>query len=125
MIQMKRAYEPAEKEDGYRVLIDRLWPRGIKKSELKMDEWAKMLSPSTELRREFSHKPERWADFQAKYRAELSSKEAKEKLDELSRRAERGRVTLLYSAKDEAHNDAVVLKQILERKLARHKPKAA
>jgi uncharacterized protein YeaO (DUF488 family) len=125
MIQMKRAYEPAVKADGYRVLIDRLWPRGIRKADFQMDEWAKQLAPSATLRRDFGHKPEHWKEFQSRYRAELRSTEAREKLEELAWRARRGTVTLVYSAKDEAHNDAVVLREIIERKLAGPKQKAA
>lgn len=125
MIQMKRAYEAASKSDGYRVLIDRLWPRGIKKENLTMDEWARVLSPSSLLRHSFSHQADRWGDFKVKYREELSSKEAQAKLNELANRALVGRVTLLYSARDEEHNDAVVLKQILKRKIAGKKNKVS
>jgi uncharacterized protein YeaO (DUF488 family) len=113
---MTRVYDAATRHDGYRVLIDRLWPRGIKKSNLRMDEWAKELAPSSELRQAFGHKPERWGDFQSRYRSELRMAAAQKKLGELASRAKRGNVTLLYSAKDEAHNDAIVVKQILERK---------
>ena len=115
MIKMKRAYEPADNEDGYRVLIDRLWPRGIKKSKLLLDEWAKNLAPSTELRKSFGHDPDRWKAFRARYLLELHAKVAREKIQVLAERARRGAVTLVYSAHDEEHNDAVVLKGVLER----------
>ncbi|MGZ3788184.1 MAG: DUF488 domain-containing protein [Bacteriovorax sp.] len=115
MIKMKRAYEPAQKDDGYRVLIDRLWPRGIKKEKLVHDEWAKELAPSTELRQSFGHEESKWKEFRAQYKRELRHKEASEKISSLARRARRKTVTLVYSARDEEHNDAVVLKEVLER----------
>jgi uncharacterized protein YeaO (DUF488 family) len=119
MLQTKRAYEPASKKDGYRVLVDRLWPRGMKKSELVMDEWAKDLAPSTELRRDFGHDPKRWSEFQTRYRRELQKKAAVEQLDALANRSLKGPVTLIYSAKDEEHNDAVVLKRCLDARIKR------
>jgi uncharacterized protein YeaO (DUF488 family) len=125
MIQIRRAYEKASRDDGYRVLIDRLWPRGIKKSELKYDEWTKLLAPSTELRRSFGHDPARWRDFQTKYKAELRSKEAREKIRELAERARKGKVTLVYSAKDTEHNDAVVLEKVIGNALKRKRTKRA
>ena len=121
MVQIKRVYEAEAKGDGYRILIDRLWPRGIKKSALHMDEWAKELAPSNELRKSFGHKPEHWTEFQSRYRKELRAKEALAQIDALVRRAARGPLTILYSAKDEAHNNAVVLKKILDQKLAQKK----
>lgn len=117
MIQIKRAYEPFEKKDGYRVLIDRLWPRGVKKSDLKLDEWTKEIAPSTKLRRSFGHDPEKWTRFRKQYEVELRSEAARSKLRSLAERGARGTVTLIYSAKDVEHNDAVVLKRILDRKL--------
>jgi uncharacterized protein YeaO (DUF488 family) len=119
MVQLKRAYDPASRSDGYRVLIDRLWPRGIKKANLIIDEWAKMLAPTTGLRRFFGHDAKRWPLFQSRYRAELRSGHAKEKLAELIERARSGRLTLVYSAKDTEHNDAVVLKALIERAIQR------
>ena len=115
MIKIKRAYEAAKKEDGYRVLIDRLWPRGIKKADLVLDEWAKELAPSNELRKSFGHDPSKWKDFQTRYRLELRSVEARQKLEELSDCARKSDVTLVYSAHDEEHNNAVVVKDLLER----------
>jgi uncharacterized protein YeaO (DUF488 family) len=115
MIKMKRAYEPAARGDGYRVLIDRLWPRGIKKSDLILDEWAKELAPSADLRKQFGHDPGRWKGFRARYRLELRAKASRDKIEALARRARKSTVTLVYSARDEEHNDAVVLKGILDR----------
>jgi uncharacterized protein YeaO (DUF488 family) len=119
MVEMKRAYESASRNDGYRILIDRLWPRGLKKTEFKFNEWTKLLAPSTELRRSFGHEPARWRTFQSRYKAELRTNEAKAKLTELTERARKGKVTLLYSAKDTEHNDAVVLKSLIEKALRR------
>ncbi|MGE5620595.1 MAG: DUF488 domain-containing protein [Sphingomonadaceae bacterium] len=116
-VRIKRAYEPPAPDDGYRVLIDRLWPRGVKKEDLALDAWLKQLAPSTELRRWFGHDPAKWAEFQRLYRQELSTPEAERLLAELRERARRGWVTLLYAAKDEEHNDAVVLRQLLEQQL--------
>ena len=108
---MKRAYDPAEPRDGYRVLVDRLWPRGVSKGRARLDEWARELAPSAELRTWFGHDPERFAEFERRYRAELTAHE--EKLDELRRRAREGTLTLVYGARDEEHNDAVVLAELL------------
>lgn len=115
MIKIKRAYEAAEKKDGYRVLVDRLWPRGIKKEELSYDEWAKELAPSTELRKFFSHNKENWKDFISRFKKELRSKEAKDKIKEIALKAKKRNVTLIFSAKDEDCNNAVVLKEVIEK----------
>lgn len=115
MIYLKRAYEPASKKDGYRILVDRLWPRGLTKEKLQLDEWSKEVAPSSELRKEFHHHEEKWNEFVKAYRSELRSLELKDKLREIAQRARRGRVTLIYGAKDETHNNAVVLKSFLER----------
>ncbi len=117
MVQMKRAYEAAAKKDGYRVLIDRLWPRGIKKENLPLDAWMKELAPSTELRKEFGHDPKRWTAFQTKYKKELKNPEAKEKIKLLIAIAKKAKLTLLYGARDTEHNDAVVLKKVIEKAL--------
>ncbi len=109
--RIKRAYEPASSEDGYRVLVDRLWPRGVSKDTAKLDVWMKELAPSATLRRWFGHDPARFAEFDTRYRKELES--AAELLTELRRRARRGRVTLVYGAHDELHNNAVVLRELL------------
>lgn len=108
---LKRAYEPAAPVDGKRVLIDRLWPRGVSKEHAHVELWLKEVAPSTELRKWFGHDPEKWAEFQQRYRAELAGNPA---LAELRGFAQAGDLTLVYSAKDELHNDAVVLKQILD-----------
>lgn len=113
-VRLKRAYAPPEPGDGYRVLIDRLWPRGVKKEDLALDAWLKDLAPSDELRRWFGHDPERWAEFRKLYRAELHQPSAHLLLAELAARAKEGPVTLVFGAKDEEHNDAVVLREILE-----------
>jgi uncharacterized protein YeaO (DUF488 family) len=110
-VRLKRAYDPAEPRDGYRVLVDRLWPRGVSKERARLDEWARELAPSAELRTWFGHDPERFAEFERRYRAELTAHE--EKLDELRCRAREGTLTLVYGARDEEHNDAVVLAELL------------
>lgn len=110
-VRLKRAYDPAEPGDGYRVLVDRLWPRGVSKERARLDEWARELAPSTGLRTWFGHDPERFAEFEQRYRAELAAQS--EKLDELRHRARQGALTLVYAARDEEHNDAVVLAEVL------------
>ena len=113
MIQIKRAYAPAEAADGGRVLVDRLWPRGMKRDEFKMDEWMKDLGPSHELRKWFGHRPERWEEFERRYRAELKAPARQALLRRLADAARVGPVTLLYGAKDEERNQAVVLARVL------------
>jgi uncharacterized protein YeaO (DUF488 family) len=110
-VHLKRAYEPPATSDGYRVLIDRLWPRGVVRADARLDEWAKELAPSTELRRWFGHDPARFAKFRQRYIKELSAQE--EKLRELRRRGRETTVTLVYGARDTEHNDAVVLAELL------------
>jgi uncharacterized protein YeaO (DUF488 family) len=112
-VRLKRAYEPAAATDGSRVLIDRIWPRGVSREEAHLDEWARELAPSGELRRWFSHDPDRFAEFRRRYRAELTAQEAK--LRELRQRARQGTLTLVYAARDTEHNDAVVLAELLRR----------
>jgi uncharacterized protein YeaO (DUF488 family) len=112
-VRLKRAYEPAADSDGYRVLIDRIWPRGVSREDAHLDEWARELAPSTELRRWFGHDPARFEEFRRRYIEELGSQEGK--LRELRRRARDGTLTLVYAARDTEHNDAVVLAQILRR----------
>lgn len=114
MVSIKRAYETADPSDGVRILVDRLWPRGLKKEDLHVVKWMKELSPSNELRQFFGHDPERWPEFRKRYRAELRRPAARAMLDELSRIAERGKLTLIYSARDAEHNQAVVLRETLE-----------
>ncbi len=110
-VRMRRAYEPAQDGDGYRVLVDRLWPRGVSKASAQLDEWARDLAPSAELRRWFGHDPARFDEFRRRYRDELAAQG--EKLEELRRRARSGPVTLVYGARDSEHNDAVVLAEVL------------
>lgn len=108
MIRIKRVYETADKGDGYRVLVDRLWPRGMKKEQVKIDLWMKDVAPSDALRKSFHHDPLKWPNFEKKYRSELKSK--KPLLAELRKiEKEHGTITLLFGAKDEEHNQAVVL----------------
>lgn len=110
-IQVKRVYEPTAKSDGYRVLVDRLWPRGISKEAAKLDLWLLDLGPSTALRKWFGHDPARWEEFQRRYHAEL--KEKKALLATITEQAKARPVTLLYSAKDAQHNQAVALQNFL------------
>jgi uncharacterized protein YeaO (DUF488 family) len=108
---LKRAYEPPGKADGTRILVDRLWPRGVSKVEASLDEWFKEVAPSAELRTWFGHDPDRWDEFRHRYRAELAGHP--EILKDLRRRAREGPITLVYSARDEAHNDALVLRDVI------------
>jgi uncharacterized protein YeaO (DUF488 family) len=110
-IRLKRAYEPATPLDGPRILIDRLWPRGVTKDAAAIDEWVKEIAPSTALRKWFGHDPARWQEFRRRYAAEI--RERPEELRNLRTRARRGLITLVYSAHDEEHNDAVVLRDVL------------
>jgi uncharacterized protein YeaO (DUF488 family) len=110
-VRLKRVYQPPEEGDGYRVLVDRLWPRGVSKGEARLDEWAKDLAPSPELRKWFGHDPARFDEFRRRYLAELAAHE--DELAELRRRARGETVTLVYGARDEQHNDAVVLAELL------------
>lgn len=110
-LQVKRVYAPAAPDDGVRILVDRLWPRGLKKERAAVDRWLKDLAPSTELRRWFGHDPARWDEFRDRYARELESQPAL--LDELHAQARRGRVTLLFGAHDETHNNAAALRDVL------------
>ena len=112
-VAIKRVYDAPEKADGFRVLVDRIWPRGVSKEKAAVDLWMKEIGPSTGLRKWFGHDPARWDEFRKRYRDELAAK--RDLLDELRARAEKGRLTLVYSAKDEAHNQAVVIRDMLER----------
>jgi uncharacterized protein YeaO (DUF488 family) len=110
-LRLKRAYEPASADDGVRILIDRLWPRGVSKEKADLGEWMKDIAPSTELREWFGHDPKRWAEFQRRYKAEL--RQHAEELDRIRALARKQTVTLVYGARDEEHNDAVVLREVL------------
>lgn len=123
MIQRKRAYEAATRSDGARILVERLWPRGVSKADLPLAAWAKEVAPSTALRQWFSHDPDKWTEFQRRYRAELSAHE--HDLAPLLAAARRGTLTLIYSSHDIEHNNAVVLQQVLETKLEKPKGKTA
>ncbi len=116
-VKLKRAYEPATADDGTRILIDRMWPRGIKKTEAAIDRWVRDIAPSTELRRWFGHRPERWPEFRRRYLAELKNRP--ELVEEIRGAAHDGPVTLVYAARDEAHNNAVVLQELLTGKAAK------
>jgi|SRR5581483_2075788 len=121
MIRLKRVYEPESPDDGVRYLVERLWPRGIKKTSLHADDWLKDAAPSTELRKWFNHDPERWQEFRSKYFAEL--KQHPDAWTPILDAAHKGTVTLLYSSHDEVHNNAAALKEYIERKLARSRAK--
>lgn len=110
-VKLKRAYEPADVGDGTRVLVDRLWPRGVRKDAAAIDLWLKDLAPSTELRKWFGHEPARWAEFQDRYMSEVRARP--DPFGRLRDLARAGPVTLIYSAHDEEHNDAVVLRALL------------
>jgi uncharacterized protein YeaO (DUF488 family) len=110
-VQLKRAYEPALATDGTRILIDRLWPRGVSKEAAAVSEWMKDIAPSTALRRWFGHDPERWEEFRRRYAEELDRNA--DLVDGLRARARKGQITLVYSAHDERHNDAVELRNAI------------
>jgi uncharacterized protein YeaO (DUF488 family) len=116
-IRLKRAYDPPASTDGYRVLIDRLWPRGVSREQARLDDWDKHLSPSTELRQWFGHEPSRFEEFRRRYIEELRGE--RPRLTALRRRARQGTLTLVYSAHDSERNDAVVLAEVLRRGLPR------
>jgi uncharacterized protein YeaO (DUF488 family) len=110
-IKLKRAYNPPSPDDGTRVLVDRLWPRGISKQKAALDRWVKEIAPSTELRKWFDHDPKRWTEFRRRYAEEL--RDHSDLVGELRSLAREGTITLVYSAHDETHNDAVVLRDVL------------
>jgi uncharacterized protein YeaO (DUF488 family) len=112
-IKIKRVYEKPDKEDGFRILVDRLWPRGLTKEKASVDLWLKDIAPSTELRKWFGHDPDKWKEFRKRYNEELKKNE--EQVSLLKDQIKKGTVTLVYGAKDEEHNEALVLKEVLER----------
>jgi uncharacterized protein YeaO (DUF488 family) len=116
-VRLKRAYEPAAPADGYRVLVDRLWPRGVSRERARLDEWERELAPSAELRRWFGHEPSRFDEFRRRYVEELRAH--RPRIARLRRRAREGTLTLVFSARETEHNDAVVLAQVLRRGLPR------
>jgi uncharacterized protein YeaO (DUF488 family) len=117
-VRLQRAYDEPGPDDGRRVLVDRVWPRGRTKEHLRLDAWERDLGPSTKLRQWFGHDPERWQEFQARYRVELARPDAAQLLDELAAAARHGRVTLVYGARDREHNQARVIADEIERRLA-------
>jgi uncharacterized protein YeaO (DUF488 family) len=116
-VRVKRVYEPAERSDGYRILIDRLWPRGVSHERARLDAWERDLAPSAELRTWFGHRPDRFEEFRRRYLEEL--RQQRPRLSELRRRAPHGTVTLVFAARDTEHNDAVVLGEVIRRGLPR------
>jgi uncharacterized protein YeaO (DUF488 family) len=112
MVKVKRIYDPVTADDGKRIYVDRLWPRGIRKSDAVFDEWLKEASPSSTLRKWFGHDPERWSEFKERYTRELKDKG--EIMAQLREAAQEETITLLFSAKDRSHNNAVVMKEVLD-----------
>ncbi len=110
-VHVKRVYDAAEPGDGYRVLIDHIWPRGVSRERARLDEWARELAPSDELRKWFDHVPERFKEFRSRYRGEL--KDQRERVEDLRRRARKVPVTIVYAARDREHNNAVVLAELV------------
>jgi uncharacterized protein YeaO (DUF488 family) len=119
MIRIKRVYDPPEPADGRRVLVDRVWPRGLSKEALAVERWARDLAPSDDLRRWFAHDPSRWEEFRRRYRLELAAPEREADLEELAAVARTGTLTLVYSARDEEHNQARVLAEVIAERAAR------
>jgi uncharacterized protein YeaO (DUF488 family) len=117
MILTKRAYDPFEPSDGYRVLVDRLWPRGVSKAKAHLDAWAKEIAPSRALREWYGHDPARWPEFRRRYTQELRAPAAQAVLDDLARRARRGRVTLVYASRAADISDVAVLERLLIRRV--------
>jgi uncharacterized protein YeaO (DUF488 family) len=115
-ILLKRAYDKPDQADGFRILVDRLWPRGIKKEDLQLDVWAKELAPSTELRKWFAHDPSRWTEFRRRYRSELTQSHASRSIGQILDAAKPSKtITLLYGARDTEHNEAIILRSLFER----------
>ena len=117
MIRVKRVYEAKESDDGTRILVERLWPRGLKKEEAGIDEWMKDIAPSDELRRWFGHKVERWPEFKQRYIEELPDPKKSQLLEQLIQRAAREDITLVYAARDTEHNSARVLEELVAKRL--------
>ncbi len=124
MLKIKRVYDPSSKDDGKRILIDRLWPRGLKKESAKIDEWMKDVAPSTELRKWYGHDPEKWDGFKRRFFSELERQQGP--VDDIIEAARKGTVTLLFGSKEERYNNAVALKEYIEARMqASEKKKAA
>jgi uncharacterized protein YeaO (DUF488 family) len=124
MIKIKRVYEPAARDDGTRVLVDRVWPRGVTKDGARVVQWMRELGPSDALRKFFNHDPARWNEFRKRYRRELRSADAREKLSHLAAMARKHRLTLVYGARDEIHNQAAVLQEVLQQMMGTASSKA-
>ncbi len=123
-IAIKRAYDKPARADGFRVLVDRVWPRGMTKEALRVDLWVRDIAPSTPLRQWFGHDPEKWMEFRKRYKHELESPETRRRVrDVIARAGKKPTITLVYSARDESHNQAVVLRELLERNVSREAPK--
>jgi uncharacterized protein YeaO (DUF488 family) len=116
MIRLKRVYDPPDAADGDRYLVERLWPRGMKKEDAALTAWLKEVAPSQELRKWYGHEPEKWPEFQKRYREELKDAAHRPAVDELRKAARRGTITLVYAAKDEERNSAAVLQKVLNRR---------
>ncbi len=114
MIRIKRVYDAPGRDDGERILVDRLWPRGVRREDARVASWLKEIGPSTELRKWFGHDPARWQEFQKRYEAELLDPGKQTVLRELASRSRRGTLTLVFGAKDELHNNAMVLKHLID-----------
>lgn len=114
MLKLKRSYDPLSDQDGERLLVERLWPRGMRREAARLDGWLKELAPSPDLRKWFGHDVQRWEEFQRRYRAELGSPEKAALLRSLAEKARTGAVTLVFAARDTEHNSAVVLKEAVE-----------
>jgi uncharacterized protein YeaO (DUF488 family) len=123
MVTMKRVYDPATSDDGYRVLVERLWPRGVSKESAHLDAWEKGIAPSDELRRWYGHDPEKWGEFQKRYKEELRDPAVQKILDDLAERARHGTVTLVYAAREGEISNAAVLQRLLAERAAGHAAK--
>lgn len=116
-VWIRRIYDAPTRNDGYRILVDRLWPRGVRRAEARLDEWCRDLAPSDELRHWFAHDPRRWSEFQRRYRRELANQP--DAIGRLTERAGSHRLTLVYAARDREHNNAVVLRDVIDERRAR------
>lgn len=125
MLKVKRVYEKREISDGKRILVDRLWPRGLRTEDAGVDEWLKELSPSDELRRWFNHDPEKWEEFRSRYRKELSSPEKQEILERIAKQAAHSDITLVYGARETEYNNARVLEEIINQAMKHSLAKTA
>ncbi len=116
-VEMKRAYEDPSSNDGRRILVDGLWPRGIRKEDANLDEWMKEIAPSAALRKWYGHKPEKWGEFRRRYRAELAKPPRRELVEQLARLAKNEKVTLVFGARDAEHSNAAVIAEVIREKI--------